>query len=282
MNENDFVTLDIVNEEDLPQSILESLTEQETSQSTVSNSPGVDTSDQQGTNSSIVTTSDLPDLTDVPLFDLTPPAPSTSNSVDIEPAGSECSLVSTADENNVESQQTNEATGCDMESSNHRHSKIRKRATETYLSNANKKIKIHEQLIEDLSANCNIGDYVGIKINKVDRTNTDPKILASVVIEKKQNKIKVACEHGIINQWWSVDSLVQLSSVPEALINLKTSELKEISFITASRYFIRGGINGVTCSCKGGCRTKQCACRKKNISCSTKCHKNGSCCTNLE
>ncbi|CAF1356602.1 unnamed protein product [Rotaria sordida] len=144
------------------------------------------------------------------------------------------------------------------------------------------KIKIHDEFIKDLSFKCLIGDYVGIKINKVDRTNTDPKILPAVVLEKKDDKIKVACEFGIINQWWSLDSIALLSAVPENLVNLQTSESKEISFITASKLCVRGGIDGVTCSCKGGCKTKQCACRKKNLSCSTKCHKNGVRCVNLD
>ncbi|CAF4373123.1 unnamed protein product, partial [Rotaria sordida] len=42
------------------------------------------------------------------------------------------------------------------------------------------------------------------------------------------------------------------SAVPKNLVNLQTSELKEISFITASKSYVRGGIDGVTCSCKGG------------------------------
>ncbi len=133
-----------------------------------------------------------------------------------------------------------------------------------------------------MSSKCSIGDYVGIKIDKVDRTNTDPKLLPAVVLEKKDDKIKVACEYGIINQWWSLDSIVPLSTIPENLVNLHTSELQEISLITASRLYVRGGVKGATCSCKGGCKTKQCACKKKNIPCSTKCHKNGSICLNLE
>lgn len=150
------------------------------------------------------------------------------------------------------------------------------------MSNANKKIKIHDEFIKDLSVKCLIGDYIGIKIDKVDRTNTDPKILPAVVLEKKDDKIKVACEFGLINQWWPLDSVVLLSTVPENLVNLQTNNLKETSLITASRLYVRGGIDGVTCSCKGACKTKQCACRRKNIPCSTKCHKNVAHCANLE
>jgi hypothetical protein len=47
-----------------------------------------------------------------------------------------------------------------------------------------------------------------------------------------------------------------LSTVPETLVNIQTRQLKEISFITASRLYVRGGVNGVSCSCKGGCKTK--------------------------
>ena len=148
------------------------------------------------------------------------------------------------------------------------------------MSNANKKIKIHDQYVNDLYINCCIGDYVGVKIDKVDRTNIDPKTLPSVVLEKENGKIKLACEFGIINQWWSLDSIVSLSTAPETLVNLQTSQLKEVSFITASKLNVRGGVNGVRCLCKSGCRTKQCRCRKKNFACLTKCHKNSSQCTN--
>ncbi|CAF3908277.1 unnamed protein product [Rotaria sp. Silwood1] len=174
-----------------------------------------------------------------------------------------------------------EASASNLGTISSTHLPIRKRAQEAYLSNANKRIKTRNEHIEELWSSCSVGDYVGIKIDKVDRTNTDPKILPSVVLEKNNDKkIKVACMFGIINQWWPLESVVKLSAVPEQLVQMDKSELKEISVITASKLFVRDAVNGNTCSCKGGCKTKQCACKKNGVFCSTKCHKNGSNCEN--
>ncbi|CAF4247482.1 unnamed protein product [Rotaria sordida] len=186
---------------------------------------------------------------------------------------------------NTESEETtqhfDEASTCNLGATNSAHLPIRQRAQDAYLSNADKRIKKRHQYIEGLWSRCSVGDYVGIKIDKVDRTNTDPKILPSVVLEKRDDKkIKVACMFGIINQWWPLESVVKLSAVPEQLVQMNKAELKEISIITASKLFVRDAVNGSTCSCKGACKTKQCACKKNNVFCSTKCHKNGSNCEN--
>ena len=75
-----------------------------------------------------------------------------------------------------------------------------------------------------------------------------------------------------------LESLAKLSAVPEQLVQLDKTQLKEISVISATKLFVRDAVNGITCSCKGGCKTKQCACKKNDVFCSTECHKNGSCC----
>ena len=63
------------------------------------------------------------------------------------------------------------------------HSLIKKHAREKYLATASKRIKAYKEYLTDLSSSYSIGDYAGIKIDKVDRTNIDPKILPSVVLE---------------------------------------------------------------------------------------------------
>jgi len=68
------------------------------------------------------------------------------------------------------------------------HFPILKRAQEAYLSNVNKGIKTRNQYIEELWSGYAVGDDVSIKIDKVDRTNTDPKMLPSLVVEKRDDK----------------------------------------------------------------------------------------------
>ncbi|CAF4174830.1 unnamed protein product, partial [Rotaria sordida] len=93
---------------------------------------------------------------------------------------------------NTESEETtqhfDEASTCNLGATNSAHLPIRQRAQDAYLSNADKRIKKRHQYIEGLWSRCSVGDYVGIKIDKVDRTNTDPKILPSVVLEKRDDK----------------------------------------------------------------------------------------------
>ena len=64
----------------------------------------------------------------------------------------------------------NEVNTVDMTSVSSPHSLIRKHATEKYLATASKRIKAFKEYVTDLSSSYSIGDYVGIKIDKVDRT----------------------------------------------------------------------------------------------------------------
>ncbi|CAF1524771.1 unnamed protein product, partial [Rotaria sp. Silwood1] len=241
----------IINEEDLPPAILEQLMEDKTSMSTTYDVSNTDAVNQQH---SISSTIPKPDASTADSMSESAASSGIINDVCTQ-------AVDSTDSSNEETdditQHTNEVASDDITSANSAHLVIRRRATEKYLSKANKRIKVYYEFIEEFSSGCSIGDFVGINIDKVDRTNTDPKILPVVVFKKRHDKIKVACEYGIIDTWWSFDSVVKLSAVPEKLINLNTSQLKKISIITASKLYVRGSANGFTCSCKGSCKTKE-------------------------
>jgi len=48
------------------------------------------------------------------------------------------------------------------------------------------------------------------------------------------------------------------------------------------KLYVRSAVNAVCCSCKGGWKRNQCTCKKNQVFCSAKCHKNTSCCNNME
>ena len=151
-----------------------------------------------------------------------------------------------------------------------------------YLRRSLKQQNVYCTRLQSSQESSKLRDFVGLRTDKVDCTNTDPKILLCVIIEEKNERVKVAGVNGIIDQWWPLDGLVGLSAISEQLVNLVVSGLPEISMINASKLYVRGAINGVCRSCKEGRKTKQCACKRNQVFCPTKCHKNTSCCNNVE
>ncbi|CAF4260189.1 unnamed protein product [Rotaria sp. Silwood2] len=206
----------IINEEDLPPAILEQLMKDKTSMSTTYDVSNTDAVSQQHSISSTIT------KPDASTADSMPESAASSDIINDVCTQAVDSTYSSNEETDEITQHANEVASDDITSANSAHLVIRRRATEKYLSKANKRIKVYNEFIEEFSSDCSIGDFVGIKI---DRTNTDPKMLPVVVFKKRRDKIKVACEYDIIDTWWSFDSLVKLSTVPEKLINLNTSVL---------------------------------------------------------
>ncbi|CAF1423659.1 unnamed protein product [Adineta steineri] len=62
------------------------------------------------------------------------------------------------------------------------HSTIRTKVADVYVTRATRQQvahKVHLQLLQD---KCNVSDFVGLKTNRRDRTNTNPKLLLSMII----------------------------------------------------------------------------------------------------
>ncbi|CAF0998919.1 unnamed protein product [Rotaria sordida] len=157
-----------------------------------------------------------------------------------------------SDENNVEKNIVDETNTCNLGLVDFPHTAIRSKAADTYLARTTRQQQAHKVHLQLLQEKCNIGDFVGLQINKVDRTNTDPKLLPCKIIAKEAERVKLACVYGIINQWWTINVLVGLTAVPHELVHLQLDHLQEISMITASKLYVRSPINGICCSCKGG------------------------------
>ncbi len=122
-----------------------------------------------------------------------------------------------------------------------------------------------------------------LKIDKFNQTNTDPKLLACMIIAIEAERMELACVHGIIDRWWPINILVGLFAVPHELVYLQLDDLPEISIMTATKLYIRGAVNGVVYAVHAKEDARQSSVFVKNpVFCSTKCHTNTSCCKKIQ
>ena len=119
-----------------------------------------------------------------------------------------------------------------------------------------------------------VGSCVIVPVPEVDRSKIDPRNLIGVVSE--QGLYKLGTKSGIISQLYArnqfqpcSEQFICISDVPDTMISLRSSAIAQSK--GSGQGFLR-------CSCKQGCRTDRCRCRKRKILCSSKCHSKLSCC----
>ncbi len=148
-------------------------------------------------------------------------------------------------------------------------------------------MKLYEESLNVMSNNYNLKDCVGIEIHSVDRTNTDPKYLRCIIVEKfEKNKIflfKLVCQYGVLTNTFEAGQFVNLKDAcSNELKHVNVDNLKPITIIEASRLYSRGSTTGHTCNCRSKCAARTCPCKKANVFCSTKCHSKTGGCLNME
>ncbi len=147
-------------------------------------------------------------------------------------------------------------------------------------------MKLYEDSLKLMSNNYCLNDCVGIEIHAVDRTNTDPKYLPCIIIDKfEKNNVslfKLVCQYGVLTNVFEVNQFVNLKDAcPDELKHVKVDDLEPITIIEASKLYSRGSTTGRTCNCRGKCANKTCPCKRENVFCSTKCHSKRGGCVNM-
>ena len=99
----------------------------------------------------------------------------------------------------------------------------------------------HESEPSFIGETYSIGDTVGIRIHKVDRTNTESNILTCKVLEVKKvtdsiSVYKIFSKDGILKTYYSDEDLVDLRTVCFPRLNsIDPNLLLKISLIQAAR-----------------------------------------------
>jgi hypothetical protein len=158
-----------------------------------------------------------------------------------------------------------------------------------YLKSIAKRQKLYDDIVT--KQQYQLGDIVGLKIDRVDRTNTTPKILPCKIIPTNVLPndcimYKLSTSTGVLSISYGVQDVLDLrQSDFSYLRNVDSTALPTIAFTQACKDYVSMGINSVVeaYNCSGKCATKNCPCRAKKVKCCTKCHsKKKHICENIE
>ncbi|CAF3972471.1 unnamed protein product [Didymodactylos carnosus] len=162
-----------------------------------------------------------------------------------------------------------------------RHKRIRDEAEENYLKTIEKRQKLYDAATQR-SAYV-IGDLVGLKIDRVDRTNVTAKILPCKIMSiqissNDTNMYRLCTKTCILSTSYQIQDLSDFTKCNfNDLRTVDPSTLPTKTFIQACQEYmcISSGVDmaAEACHCKGQCATKHCPCKAKKVKCGTKCHR---------
>lgn len=122
-----------------------------------------------------------------------------------------------------------------------------------------------------------VGISVKVPVPLIDRGKVDQKNIIGVVMERTDAGLyKIGTKHGVLDHLYTrvqihpcKTSFLTLDDVKkDDLISLRGANKKDSKF---------GGQGFVKCTCKQGCQTKHCFCKKNGLLCNSKCHSSSNC-----
>ena len=166
-----------------------------------------------------------------------------------------------------------------------RHKRLRDEAEADYLKAIAKRQKLYDNAIKQQQYA--VGDLVGLQVDRVDRTNTTPKILPCKVISTHSSTndlimYKLCTLKGILSASYGVEALLDLRKCNfTELRGVDPATLPTIAFTQACKEYmsVETDLLAGACQCAGKCATKSSPCKAKDVKCCSKCHpkKKGGC-----
>lgn len=167
-----------------------------------------------------------------------------------------------------------------------RHVDVRAAGRENYLRTQGKRQKIYHNHLEEMSRQFQNGGLVGVRIDRVDRSNCDAKLLPCIIENRIDNlnipRFRLICQYGRLSTSFPVHHLIRMNTpIPLALAKIDRDKLPTISIVQACKMFARCSVVS-TCDCKTKCVKNSCPCRRNSVKCSTKCHSRRGKCDNFD
>jgi hypothetical protein len=126
------------------------------------------------------------------------------------------------------------------------------------------------------------GDHVSIAVPPHDRGPTDSKRIFGKVLnidEDKPDHYQIVTSYGVLDRLFPIKDLLPLPTTIS--LEIPNKRMKRITLAYAARQESTSSAIPVVCSCKKGCTSIRCQCKKYKQKCSIACHEEGINCGNL-
>ena len=100
-----------------------------------------------------------------------------------------------------------------------------------------------------------------------------------VISKHRRDGYKLRCEHGLVQGLIRTDQLVSWKSEHSFPFTASddVSRLEQLSIPAIARLGTKANNIPRRCSCKKGCKSRSCACRKADVQCTARCHAGNKC-----
>ena len=168
----------------------------------------------------------------------------------------------------------------DLLGSSSKHLQLRKEADKHYRRNAERMQLKYTKAKRKKVLTFSPGDYVSVRVPRIDRSSTDSHRLPCVIVERRGTKFnlyRLRCSYGVLKQCYGEGDL----ELFKGELNIPVDGWEDSPFISlreASQKFNPANEFSVgLCNCKGKCDTNRCSCRQMGAHCTSKCHKGKPC-----
>ena len=116
-----------------------------------------------------------------------------------------------------------------------------------------------------------VNDNIIIPVPRVDRGPIDCRNIRGIIVDKTVNGYKIGTTVGVISGLLSRNQIEKIHG--HELTILDVPDNTEISVRKAVQLLsLYGGQGHIHCSCRSGCKTGKCKCKRTNILCNSRCH----------
>lgn len=170
-------------------------------------------------------------------------------------------------------QKRRKMTGEDIATvSSHPAPLLREQAAENLRKQAEKMVARGKGILPPIQ----VGDNVLVPIPAVDRGRGDPTNLVAVVLEMKEEKVRVGTRDGVLNTWFERNQVAATRFKSISIDDIRSEDVYSL------RELVRLGSVGTgqgyrRCSCRGDCDSKRCKCQKDEMICNSACHPGRTC-----